>query len=62
VFSVVGVFALILIATAVATTGRRVLGVPVGWPRSIVVGLVMGVATAAALPRLQSRIGIQDPR
>ena len=61
-FSVVGVFALILIATAVATTGRRVLGVPVGWPRSIVVGLVMGVATAAALPWLQSRIGILDPR
>ena len=61
-FSVVGVFALVLIAAAVPATARRVLGVPVGWPRSVVVGLLMGVATAAALPWLQSRIGILNPR
>lgn len=61
-YGVVGLVALVLVAAAISTTGRRVLGVPVGWPRSLVVGLLMGVATAAALPWLQRQIGIQDPR
>jgi ubiquinone biosynthesis protein len=62
VYSVVGVIALVLVTGAVSLTARRVLGVPVGWPRSIVVGLVMGVATALALPWLQVQIGISNPR
>ncbi len=61
-YSVVGVIALVLVTGAVSFTARRVLGVPVGWPRSIVVGLVMGVATALALPWLQVQIGISNPR
>ena len=61
-FSVAAVLAFIVVTAAVATTGRRVLGVPVGWPRSVLVGLLMGVATAAALPWLQAKIGILNPR
>ena len=61
-FSVVAVLAFLVITVAVATAGRRVLGVPVGWPRSVIVGLAMGVATAAALPWLQAKIGILNPR
>ena len=62
VYSVVGVIALVLVTGAISTTGRRVLGVPVGWPRSLVVGLLMGVATALALPWLQIQIGLLNPR
>ncbi|HEU4547183.1 MAG TPA: AarF/UbiB family protein [Microlunatus sp.] len=60
--SVAAVLAFLVITAAVATAGRRVLGVPVGWPRSVLVGLLMGAATAAALPWLQAKIGILNPR
>lgn len=51
----IGVFSVIVIAFQswlVAAISRRVLGVPVGWPRSIVVGIVMTSSLAWAVQYL----------
>jgi ubiquinone biosynthesis protein len=42
---IVGAVALAAVTWLLATVMRRVLGVPVGWPRSIVVALVVSLAT-----------------
>lgn len=42
--AVTGLLFLVLQSWLAATVVRRVVGVPIGWPRSIVVGFVMSVA------------------
>ena len=53
VYSVVGVIALVLVTGAISTTGRRVLGVPVGALAVIGIGLVQdGEAAWVPWPQL----------
>jgi ubiquinone biosynthesis protein len=53
-----GFISLVLTAAAVAFVTRRVLGVPVGWIRSVVVGMIMISAVGATLPYLGARFGM----
>ena len=55
---VAGFISLVVTAAAVAFVTRRVLGVPVGWIRSVVVGMIMITAVGAALPYLGERFGM----
>ncbi len=42
---IVGAVALVVVTWLLANVMRRVLGVPVGWPRSIIVALIVSLAT-----------------
>ena len=55
---VAGFVSLVVTAAAVAFVPRRVLGVPVGGIRSVVVGMIMISAVGAALPYLGARFGM----
>jgi ubiquinone biosynthesis protein len=52
--------ALIIAAAGVAFVGRRVLGVPVGWPRSIIVGMIMISSLSPILPLVADSVGGGD--
>lgn len=61
-FDLLGLVFSVVAAAAVAFVGRRVLGVPVGWPRSILVGLLVLSGLNVVLPRIGDRIGLRaDP-
>ncbi len=57
---VAGFISLVGTAAAVAFVTRRVLGVPVGWIRSVVVGMIMITAATSALPSLGARFGVTE--
>jgi ubiquinone biosynthesis protein len=62
VIEIVGLVFSIVAAAAVAYVGRRVLGVPVGWPRSILVGLTVLAALNVVLPWMADRLELRiDP-
>jgi ubiquinone biosynthesis protein len=52
--------ALIIAAAGVAFVGRRVLGVPVGWPRSIIVGMIMISSLSPILPLVADSVGVAE--
>ena len=61
-FDLLGLIFSVVAAAAVAYVGRRVLGVPVGWPRSILVGLLVLSGLNVVLPWIGDRIGLRaDP-
>lgn len=47
--ALIGLFLIVLMAWLIATTVRRVLGVPVGWFRSLVVALIMVLSTQVVM-------------
>ena len=48
--NILGLVSLVIAAAGVAFVGRRVLGVPVGWPRSVIVGMItLGIALLVVL-------------
>ncbi len=47
--ALLGLVVLLVMAWLIATTVRRVLGVPVGWPRSLAVALVMVMTTQVVM-------------
>lgn len=57
-FDIIGLGFSILAAAVAAYVGRRVLGVPIGWPRSILVGLVVLASLNAAIPWLAGYLGL----
>ena len=56
VFDLVGLVFSVLAAAAVAYVGRRVLGVPVGWPRSILVSVIRAEIENAGPPLTGRRL------
>ncbi len=52
VLAVVGLLFLLLQSWLAATVVRRVVGVPIGWPRSIAVGFVMSAAMGVSVQYL----------
>lgn len=52
VLGVTGLLFLLLQSWLAATVVRRVVGVPVGWPRSIIVGLLMSIAMGLSVQYL----------
>jgi hypothetical protein len=51
---------LLITAAVVAFFARRILGAPIGWPRSIIVGMLMLTMLGGALPKLSQTIGLAD--
>jgi ubiquinone biosynthesis protein len=58
---VIIVIGLVLEAALVAVVARRVLGVPVGWPRSVVVGLIMIFGLGAMINVVLDTAGLGSP-
>ena len=57
---IVGFLSLLVAAAAVAFLARRILGAPVGWPRSIAVGVLMLSGLGSVLPGLGQQLGLAD--
>jgi ubiquinone biosynthesis protein len=57
---IVSFLSLLITAVLVAFFARRVLGAPIGWPRSIIVGALMLSPLGSALPRLSRTMGLAD--
>ena len=57
---ILGLIALVIAAAGVAFVGRRVLGVPVGWPRSIIVGMIMISSLSPILPLVEESVGVSE--
>ena len=57
---IVGFLSLLVAAAAVAFFARRILGAPVGWPRSIAVGMIMLSTLGSVLPGLGRQLGLTD--
>ena len=57
---IVGFLSLLVAAAAVAFFARRILGAPVGWPRSIAVGMIMLSTLGTVLPGLGQQLGLTD--
>ncbi|MFC7620607.1 ABC1 kinase family protein [Microlunatus sp. GCM10028923] len=55
---ILGIASLIAMAALVAYIARRVLGVPIGWPRSILVGLIMVGSLGTTLPWIAFQSGL----
>lgn len=55
-----GIAFLVALAFLVAYIARRVLGVPIGWPRSILVGLIMIVSLGTSLPWIAFNSGLVE--
>lgn len=55
-----GFVVLVLLAIGFAFIARRVLNVPVGWPRSIVVGMILFTLVGQVLPWVSDETGIND--
>jgi ubiquinone biosynthesis protein len=51
---------LLVTAAVVAFFARRILGAPIGWPRSILVGIVLVSVLGNVLSRLSRTIGLTD--
>ncbi|HLT62248.1 MAG TPA: AarF/UbiB family protein, partial [Microlunatus sp.] len=58
---ILGIASLIVMAALVAYIARRVLGVPIGWPRSILVGLIMIASLGTTLPWIAFQSGLIQP-
>jgi ubiquinone biosynthesis protein len=58
--AVVSFLSLLVTAVAVAFFARRILGAPVGWPRSILVGLILISLLGTTLPTLGEAMGVAD--
>ncbi|WP_217428251.1 ABC1 kinase family protein [Microlunatus speluncae] len=61
VIQLLGMATLIAMAFLVAYIARRVLGVPIGWPRSILVGLIMIASLGTTLPWIAFQSGLVEP-
>ncbi len=57
---IVGFLSLLVAAAAVAFFARRILGAPIGWPRSIAVGMIMLSTLGTVLPDLGQQLGLTD--
>ena len=57
---ILNLIALVVAAAGVAFIGRRVLGVPVGWPRSIIVGMIMISSLSPILPLVEESVGVSE--
>jgi ubiquinone biosynthesis protein len=57
---IVSFLSLLVTALVVAFFARRILGAPVGWPRSVLVGLIMVSLLGNMLPGLAQTIGLVD--
>jgi ubiquinone biosynthesis protein len=55
-----GFVVLVLLGIAFAFVARRLLNVPVGWPRSIVIGMILFSLLGGVLPWVSSETGIND--
>ncbi|MFI7533973.1 ABC1 kinase family protein [Streptosporangium sp. NPDC049376] len=56
--NLIAVFATIVNAYLVALFARRTLGVPVGWPRALVMGVVLGLSVAWAATEVGTLTGV----
>ncbi|MEU1735076.1 AarF/UbiB family protein [Streptosporangium sp. NPDC020145] len=56
--NLIAVFATIVNAYLVALFARRTLGVPVGWPRALVMGVVLGLSVAWAATEVGTMTGV----
>jgi ubiquinone biosynthesis protein len=61
VIQLLGIASLVAMAFLVAYIARRVLGVPIGWPRSILVGLIMIASLGTTLPWIAFQSGLVQP-
>jgi ubiquinone biosynthesis protein len=59
-FEFLSFLSLVVTAAVVAFFARRILGAPVGWPRSIVVGMLMLSLLGSALPGLSRALGLAN--
>lgn len=59
-FELISFLTLVVTAAVVAFFARRILGAPVGWPRSILVGIVMLSLLGSTLSRLSQTIGLAN--
>ena len=59
-FELISFLTLVVTAAVVAFFARRILGAPVGWPRSILVGIVMLSLLGSTLSRLGKTIGLAN--
>jgi ubiquinone biosynthesis protein len=57
---IVSFLSLLVTALVVAFFARRILGAPVGWPRSVLIGLIMVSLLGNMLPGLAQTIGLVD--
>lgn len=57
---IVSFFSLLVTAAVVAFFARRILGAPIGWPRSIIVAIIMLTLLGSTLPMLSRAIGLAD--
>jgi hypothetical protein len=57
---IVSFFSLLFTAAVVAYIARRILGAPIGWPRSIIVAILMMTLLGSSLPMLGRAIGLAD--
>lgn len=62
VSALVGFATVVLAAALAAAMARRILGVPVGWPRSIIVGIVVLTSLAAAQRIVFEAAGLSTDR
>jgi len=57
-FELLSFLSLVVTAAVVAFFARRILGAPVGWPRSILVGMLMSSLLGSVLSRLSRTLGL----
>src|SRR5215207_7128748 len=59
-FEIISFLTLVVTAAVVAFFARRILGAPVGWPRSILIGMLMLSLLGSLLPRLSRTLGLAN--
>src|SRR5215207_7326631 len=59
-FEIISFLTLVVTAAVVEFFARRILGAPVGWPRSILVGMLMLSLLGSILPRLSRTLGLAN--
>jgi ubiquinone biosynthesis protein len=59
-FEIISFLTLVVTAAVVAFFARRILGAPVGWPRSILIGMLMLSLLGSVLPRLSRTLGLAN--